>query len=610
MVIIKKLVLLLYKKEVYMIDYNSRLKDINNHPIGHDLVSSLLFQMNLSEVIIKNPLILNLKIKTVIKLMKDKDFFDVTIFDSFIRLINQHPEVVNNQQIAIEKKWWKEAVFYQIYPRSFNDSDNDGIGDIKGIIAKLDYLKNLGVDCIWLSPIYDSPQDDNGYDIRDYYEIDKMFGNIEDFKELLKQVHNRNMKIIMDLVVNHTSDEHQWFKKALDGDKDYQDYYVFREKPNNWVSFFSGSAWTFYPELNKYALHTFSKKQMDLNHDNPKVRQEVINIIKNYLSMGVDGFRMDVINLISKDYLDGNQFLGGITGITGLENYYFGPKLHQYLKEIKLKAFKPYDGFSVGETPGVGKEMAKLLTGDYRNELDMVFSFEHLENPGKSRFDDYEYDLNYYKKHIINYLSDYSNHYQMSLFFDNHDNPRMISKISKDPRYHSQIAMALATLLMTLKGTPFIFQGQEMGLANIEFKSIDQIKDVESLNLYNKLIKTKSTEEAFKTILAGTRDHARANIDWNKTDNGVSEYYHKIIKIRKENPVLMYGDIKFVKIKRKDLFAYYREYENVKYYIEINLSNKQLKRKILKNHFLILSNYQYVIEDILMPYESNIYQII
>jgi oligo-1,6-glucosidase len=186
----------------------------------------------------------------------------------------------------------------------------------------------------------------------------------------------------------------------------------------------------------------------------------------------------------------------------------------------------------------------------------------------------------------------------------------MISKISKDPRYHSQIAMALATLLMTLKGTPFIFQGQEMGLANIEFKSIDQIKDVESLNLYNKLIKTKSTEEAFKTILAGTRDHARANIDWNKTDNGVSEYYHKIIKIRKENPVLMYGDIKFVKIKRKDLFAYYREYENVKYYIEINLSNKQLKRKILKNHFLILSNYQYVIEDILMPYESNIYQII
>ena len=593
-----------------MLDYNSKLKDIYFHPVGYDLISRLLFQMDLSKLIVENPFVLNMKIKTVIKLLKNKDFFDVSLFDTFIRIINQHPEEVRNDEVKIEKQWWKEAVFYQIYPRSFNDSNSDGIGDINGIINKLDYLCDLGIDCIWLSPIYDSPQDDNGYDIRDYYKIDKMYGSMKDFKKLLEEVHNRKMKLIMDLVVNHTSDEHQWFQNALKGDKQYQDCYIFKNKPNNWISFFSGSAWTYYPELDKYGLHTFSKKQMDLNHENPKVRKEVINIVTNYLSMGVDGFRMDVINLISKDFIDGNELLGKMTGIRGLENYYYGPKLHDYLKELNKNAFNPYDGFCVGETPGVGKEMGKLLTGDYRKELDMVFSFDHLENPGKSKFDDYEYDLNYYKKYMINQLTNYSNHYQMSLFFENHDNPRMVSKINKYPAFHSRISTALATMLLTLKGTPFIFQGQEMGLTNIDFKSIDEIRDVESINYYNELLKTESSEMAFKSILAGTRDHARVKIDWNKSNNGVVNYYKKLIQIRKNQPAFVYGNIIFTHIKKKDLFAYYREYEGVKYYIEINLSSNKLKRKLLRENILIISNYEFNNNYYLMPYESNIYKVI
>jgi oligo-1,6-glucosidase len=312
----------------------------------------------------------------------------------------------------------------QIYPRSFQDSDGDGIGDLKGIIMRLDYLKTLGVDAIWLSPVYDSPNDDNGYDIRDYYQIMKEFGSMDDFDLLLKEVHNRGMRLIMDLVVNHTSDEHPWFQEAIKApDSKYHEYYHFHKSedgnpPNNWTSFFGGSAWNYYEDNNEWALHLFSKKQMDLNWENEKVRKEIIGMIRWWLTKGVDGFRMDVINYISKSegLPGGNESIGKLMGYYGIEHYFYGPKLHQYLKELKQEAFEPYHAFTVGETPGVGMEMSKLLTADYRKELDMVFSFDHLETPGHTRFDDYRYDLNYLKKYMSDWMENYGDHCWMSLF--------------------------------------------------------------------------------------------------------------------------------------------------------------------------------------------------
>ena len=294
----------------------------------------------------------------------------------------------------------KEAVFYQIYPRSFKDSNGDGIGDLQGIISKLDYIKKLGIDAIWLSPIYDSPNDDNGYDIRDYKKIMDEFGTMEDFDQLLDEVHNRGMGLIMDLVVNHTSDEHQWYQRAIsEPDSKYGDYYIFKDQPNNWTSIFGGSAWNYVEERNQYALHLFSKKQMDLNWENENLRAEIHDMIRWWLEKGVDGFRLDVINYISKSHgiPDGSESIGKVMGLYGMEHYFYGPNLHRYLRELKEKVFMPYNAFTVGETPGIGMEMSKLLTAEDRNELDMVFSFDHLETPGHYKFDDYRYDLNYLK---------------------------------------------------------------------------------------------------------------------------------------------------------------------------------------------------------------------
>jgi oligo-1,6-glucosidase len=502
------------------------------------------------------------------------------------------------------RAWWKEAVFYQIYPRSFKDSNGDGIGDLKGITEKLDYLKKLGVDAIWLSPVYDSPNDDNGYDIWDYRKIMREFGSMQDFDQLLDQVHARDMRLIMDLVVNHTSDEHRWFKESLsEPSSKYGDYYIFRVKPNNWTSFFSGSAWNYYKERNQYALHLFSKKQMDLNWENPDVREEVKDLVKWWLHKGVDGFRMDVINYISKrpGLPDGDENIGKLMKFTGVEHYFYGPKLHKYLHELKKDAFMPYKAFSVGETPGVGMEMSKLLTGDYRQELDMVFSFDHLETPGHTRYDDYRYDLNYYKDYMIDWMENYGSHCQTSLFFENHDNPRMISKINPDPKYRVVIAKLLATMQMTLKGTPFVFQGQEIGMINQDFSSIDDLRDVEALNMYDELKDSMGEEVAFDRLIAGTRDHARTPMQWTsgknegfsegtpwikagsdcsicnaqgemKDEDSVWSYYKKIIKLRGNHKAFTYGTIEIVEKKNKDLFTYYRKEGEETFFVECHLT--------------------------------------
>lgn len=623
---------------------NSKVKEVYDNPIGRDILKRILLQVNKSERLLTNPVVGNLKLKTLMRFTKK--VLGEEFYHTFLELLNSEKDRPRMDDSPIEKKWWKEAVFYQIYPISFMDGDGDGKGDLKGILSKLDYLKELGVDAIWLSPIYESPYDDNGYDISNYYEILHTFGTMEDFDRLLQEIHNRGMRLIMDLVVNHTSDEHPWFVDAVwNKDSKYKDYYIFKKssdgkEPNNWTSFFSGPAWNYYESLDAWGLHLFSKKQMDLNWDNPEVRNNIAAMVRWWMEKGVDGFRLDVINYISKreGLPQGNEQIGKLMGYYGIENYFYGPNLHKYLKELNEKAFAPYHGFSVGETPGVGMEMSKLLTGDYRKELDMVFSFDHLETPGHVRFDDYEYDLNYLKSYLIEWMKHYGNHCWMSLFYENHDNPRMISKVCKEEGYRALIAKLLAAIQFTLRGTPFLFQGQEIGSVNKKFCTINDIRDIESINLYQELRKTKSDEEAFDTILAGTRDHARTPMQWNGMEHGgftigtpwinndddykvwnvenqlkdsssVLNFYKELIALRKQEESLIYGDVEFVEEKRRDVFCYYRSLKNSRFYVECNLGKEALERvHHVSGYQLLMSNYPKE-DHLLRAYEVNIYRV-
>lgn len=600
----------------------SQVKDLYQTPIGHDALYKVLLQLNLSEKMITNPLVGSLKLKTLAALTKNK--LGPEFFEALLNLVNTEKDEPIVKKGNITPKWWKEAVFYQIYPRSFYDTNQDGIGDLRGILEKLDYLKDLGVDALWLSPIYDSPNDDNGYDIRDYHKIMKEFGTMEDFDELLSEVHKRDMKLIMDLVVNHTSDEHEWFQKALnDPDSKYRNYYHFRKDdgtqtlPNNWTSFFSGPAWNYYDQKQLWALHLFSKKQMDLNWDNPEVREDIIQMINWWLDKGVDGFRMDVINYISKTegLPDGNTMIGDLMGYPGIETYYYGPHLHEYFREIHEKAFGPHNAFSVGETPGLGMKMAQLVTAEERKELDMVFSFDHLETPGHVRLEDYTYDLNYYRDYMIEWMENYGDNCWMSVFYNNHDNPRMISKISQNKKHHEQLAILLAVMQMTMKGTPFVFQGDEMGLTNVEFTSMDQITDVEAKGYYKENIGKKSHDEIFNILLAGTREHTRILLPWNEKlppwheglvqeiNPKITEVYRQLIRMRHADKTLVYGDFTVIN-KKKNHFAYQRGND---YLIDCNLSeNIEKPTPVSKDWQLIFP--KMVDKKSMKPYEARIYK--
>ena len=604
----------------------SKLSEVYATPIGRDTIGKVLMQLGLSDKLIKNPLVGNMKLSTIAKLAKGQ--VEQSFFDAILNLLNAEGEQLASLDGPVTKKWWKEAVFYQIYPRSFYDTNDDGIGDLRGIIEKLDYLKDLGVDALWLSPIYDSPNDDNGYDIRDYYKIMQAFGTMEDFEELLSKVHDKGMRLIMDLVINHTSDEHEWFVEALnDSESKYRDYYFIRPDdgtktiPNNWVSFFSGSAWNYYEEQKVWAMHLFSKKQMDLNWENEDLRNDLITMINWWLDKGVDGFRMDVINYISKPegLPNGDELIGNMMEFTGIEHYFYGSRLHEYLHEVRMKAFEPHHAFSVGETPGVGLNMARMLTGEERKELDMVFNFDQLETPGHVRFDDYKYDLNYYRDYMIQWMEKYGNNCWMSLFFNNHDNPRMISKVSSEERYILPLARLLATLQLTLKGTPFIFQGDEMGLVNYPFASMDEITDVEAKGKYTELLEEGMTpERAFQIIVAGTREHTRVLLPWNEFKEGtrpeliqkirpeITCFYKKMIALRKREPALVYGDFTVLS-KQKDRFVYKRSDEQTEFIIDCNLGDKFRQAWNPKGYELVMPIKTKNVK-ILQPYAIRIYK--
>jgi oligo-1,6-glucosidase len=469
--------------------------------------------------------------------------------------------------------------------------------------------------------VYDSPNDDNGYDIRDYYKIQPEFGTMDDMDALINGLHGRGMKLIMDLVVNHTSDEHPWFQEALrDENSPYRDFYFFRKSkgkpPNNWTSVFSGPAWNYYPEQETWALHLFSKKQMDLNWESPGLREEIYRMVRWWLAKGVDGFRLDVINFISKTpgLPDGDPLIGSL-GYTGVEQYFYGPKLHEYLRELRAKAFDPYKAFSVGETPVIGIRTGRLLTDDYRRELDLIFSFDHLTQPGHGRFDSYRYRLSYLKSVYQTHLNADLGHGWNTLFFNNHDNPRMLSKIDPEGLYSIPLAKLLAVLQLTLRGTPFLYQGDETGACNVKFGSIDEIADIESKNLYAELIKTMPPEEAFKKILAGTRDHARAPIEWEEherqrgTDDSVWRFYRDLIVLRRSSKALIYGELEFLRPRDKKLLSYTRRSETGCFYIEANLSHKKNRSRAKPGAVPLTGNYGKSGGKELRPYEARVYSL-
>lgn len=549
----------------------------------------------------------------------------------------------------MKKTWWKESVVYQIYPRSFMDSNNDGIGDIKGITSKLDYLKNLGIDVIWLSPVFKSPNDDNGYDISDYEDIMDEFGTMSDFDELLSEAHNRGIKIIMDLVVNHSSDEHKWFVEARKSkDNPYRDYYIWRDgkdgsTPNNWDSIFSGSAWEYDEETNQYFLHLFSKKQPDLNWENENLRQAVYSMMKFWLDKGIDGFRMDVCNLFSK--AEGLPDIGeeGPEGI-----YMNGPKIHDYLHEMNKEVLSKYDIMTVGETPGVSPKHARDYVGEDRDELNMVFHFELMDLPNASdKFYKKPYKLTDIKNIFMKWYDGLENIGWNSLFMNNHDQPRMVSRFGNDSKYRIESAKMLATLIHTFKGTPYIYQGEEIGMTNICFDDIKKYRDIETINYYNEKIKNEDEKSLIERIKITSRDNARTPMQWDDSLNGgfskstpwidvnpnykqinvkesledsnsIFNYYKELIKLRHNNDTIVYGDVKLIYPENESIFAYTRNLDDEQLMVVLNFYENEIDFKIPDNIDIdkleiILSNYKDKIiknETIkLRPYEAIVYKV-
>jgi len=555
----------------------------------------------------------------------------------------------------MERKWWHDSVVYQIYPRSFKDSNGDGIGDLVGIIEKLDYLKELGIDVIWLSPVYDSPNDDNGYDIRDYEAIMAEFGTMADFDRLLDQAHERGIKIVMDLVVNHSSDEHAWFAESRKSkDNPYRDYYIWRSAnedgtlPNNWGSIFSGPAWELDETTNEYFLHLFSKKQPDLNWENEKLRQEVYQMITRWLDRGIDGFRMDVINLISKTpgLPDATVPPGALYGDGG-QHYINGPRIHEFLTEMNDASFGQYDLLTVGEMPGATTEDAILYTDPERKEVNMVFTFEHMDldsGPG-GKWDVQPFNLQKLKENFTKWQVALHEKGWNSLYWNNHDQPRVVSRFGDDTTYRVESAKMLATLLHMLKGTPYIYQGEEIGMTNVAFESIEEYEDIEIRNMWKERTEQgASPAELLRAIHIKGRDNARTPIQWDATEHGgfttgtpwlkinpnypsinveqaladsdsTFYYYKQLIALRHQHDLIVYGEYALILEDETDIYAYTRTYENETWYVYCSFSKDKVTVPLSHDTSdSVIGNYNdsplvSKEELVLRPYEAIVYRI-
>ncbi|MEE8823310.1 oligo-1,6-glucosidase [Lentilactobacillus sunkii] len=549
-------------------------------------------------------------------------------------------------------KWWQNAVVYQIYPQSFQDSNHDGIGDLPGIVSRLPYLQKLGVDVLWLNPIYDSPLKDNGYDIADYEKVLPAYGSMADFNQMLKEIHHHGMKLLMDLVVNHTSDKHRWFQESKQSKSNkYADYYIWRDPvdghaPNNWSAAFGGPAWTYVPERGQYYLHLFSPAQPDLNWENPQVRESVWNIMRFWLDKGVDGFRMDVINLISKP--------AGLPDAPEPATYGIvedlvadGPKLNDYLHEMNDKVLSHYDVMTVGEMPGSTPEDAIAYTGLDSHELNMVFQFEHVHlspnpDPRLGKWDDTPVKLTELKQALSRWQKALDGKGWNSLYWNNHDQPRAVSRFATDdPKYRVRAAKMLGTTLHMMQGTPFVYEGEELGMTNVHYTSLDQYEDLEVLNSWHELVdqeKLVDPQTMLKYLNSRSRDHARTPMQWDESNNAgftdvkpwfavnpnykvinareavedkqsVFYHYQKLIALRHDSDLVKFGTYEELDPDDSQVFAYRRHYEGKTLLVISNFTDQTVTRDYdqSKASKLIISNYDDDKGAEIRPYESKVY---
>ncbi|WP_082233060.1 glycoside hydrolase family 13 protein [Halobacillus massiliensis] len=549
----------------------------------------------------------------------------------------------------MKRHWWKEAVAYQIYPRSFMDSNGDGIGDIQGINSKLDYLLDLGIDVIWICPVYKSPNDDNGYDISDFKDIMDEFGTMEDFQHLLKEIHKRNMRLIMDLVINHTSDEHPWFIESKSSkDNPYRDYYIWRpgkegKEPNNWASIFEGSVWELDETTEEYYMHIFSRKQPDLNWENQQVREDLYEMINWWLDKGIDGFRIDAISHIKKapGFLDlpnpeEEEFVCSFDGHRNQEG------IHEFLKELNSRTFSRYDIMTVGEANGVSVDEAKEWVGEQEGKFHMIFQFEHTDLWGKngSKRPDIHKLKNIFEKWQTTLHGSGWN----ALFLENHDLPRSISVLGNDEEYREVSSKCLAVFYFLMQGTPFIYQGQEIGMTNVNFSSIEDYDDVAAKNLYHHEIENgKKHEEVMEAIWYNGRDNSRTPIQWSGDENAgftsgvpwlkinpnykainvesslqerdsIFHFYKRLIQLRKKYPALIYGDFELVLPEHDQIFAYRRTLEKEEILIITNLFEGKIEFNLSESGIdegsleLLISNYHGFEEKVWKPFEARVYR--
>lgn len=580
--------------------------------------------------------------------------------------------LTSSERIAVlseplpSQNWWKSSVVYQIYPRSFADSNGDGIGDLQGIISRLPYLESLGIDVIWLSPIYSSPQDDNGYDISDYQNIDPSFGTFDDFDQLIEQVHQRGMKLVMDLVVNHTSDEHPWFIDSISSlNSAKRDWYWWRKpqpgcpggqdgaEPNNWGSFFSGSAWKYDENSDEYFLHLFSKKQPDLNWENAEVRQAIYSMMRWWLDKGVDGFRMDVINLISKDpSLPNGKISPGSKFGNGFPHYSYGPRIHEFLAEMHREVFSSREAqlVTVGEMPGVTIEQARRFTDSQRRELNMVFQFEHVgldHGPG-GKWDLKPLDLRELKNSFQKWQTGLAGIGWNSLYWNNHDQPRVVSRFGNDKEFWAQSAKALAAVLHLQQGTPFIYQGEELGMTNVSFSAPTDFRDIESINYFMEAQNQLDFDprQILANLSRSSRDNARTPMQWDCTENAgftsgtpwiqinpnyesinvkeqisaensVLAFYRRLIHLRKTEPIVIHGDFVLMEPLHKSLFAYTRNWQSETLMVMANFSCEDLPLEgteceaLLTVNTPILGNYERATHSenlLLRPWEVRVFK--